>query len=104
MPPPRAVLGISTAYRPASDRYVVAADGFDDFLFGVLAIVLIVVVVVAFGSAGEFVGSNGVAFTGVLDMRRVVGMGRVFACLFLAMMLIMRMCVFGRRLDRRHGG
>jgi hypothetical protein len=44
-------------------------------------------------------------------MRRVVGMGRVFACLFLAMMLIMRvgvMSVFGGRLgggrlDRRHG-
>ena len=93
-------------------QHVVAADGFDDFLFGVLAIVLIVVVVVAFGSAGEFVGrSNGVAFTGVLDMRRVVGMGRVFACLFLVMMLIMRVCVMsvfsrrrGGRLDRRHGG
>ena len=44
-------------------------------------------------------------------MRRFVGMGRVFACLFLAMMLIMRvgvMSVFGGRLgggrlDRRHG-
>ena len=64
--------------------------------------------VVAFGRAGEFVGrSNGVSFTGVLDMRRVVGMGRVFAGLFVVMMLIMR--VFSRllgdgRLDRRHGG
>ena len=43
-------------------------------------------------------------------MRRVVGMGRVFACLLVVMMLIMRVCVmrvFGRRLgrlDRRHGG
>jgi hypothetical protein len=43
----------------------------------------------------------------VLDMRRIVGMGGVFACLFIVMMLITR--VFGRRrgggrLDRRHGG
>ena len=45
--------------------------------------------VVAFGSRGEFVGrSNRVAFTGVLDMRRVVGMGRVFARVFLVMLIM----------------
>ena len=69
--------------------------------------------VVALGSAGEFVGrSNRVSFTGVLDMRRVVGMGRVFGHAFLVMMFIMsvfNMDVFsgrlgGGRLDRRHGG
>ena len=62
--------------------------------------VSIVVPVIALGSAGEFVGrSNGVAFTGVLDMRRVVGMGGVFARVLIVMMLIMS--VFGRR---RGGG
>ena len=40
--------------------------------------------VVAVGSAREFVGrSNGIAFAGVLDMRCVIGMGRIFARLFL---------------------
>src|SRR5205823_6156082 len=94
-------------------QHVVATDGFDDFLFGVLGVVLIFMAVVAFGSRGEFVGrSKGVPFTGVLDMRRVVGMGRVFALLFLVTLLVMGvfgMGVFGRRLgdgrfDRRHGG
>ena len=69
--------------------------------------------VVAVGSGGELVRrSRGIAFTGMLDMRRVVGMGRVFARVFLVMMLIMsvfRMSVFSRRLgggrlDRRRGG
>src|SRR6185312_1600264 len=76
-------------------QHVVATDGFDDFLFGVLAVVFIIVTVVALGGAGEFVGrSNGVAFAGVLDMRRVIGMGRVFARVFIVVMLIMR--VFDR--------
>ena len=84
-------------------QHVVAADGFDDFLFGVVAVVLIVVAVVAFGSGGELVRrSSGVAFTGVLDMRRVVGMGRVFARVFVVMMLIMS--VFGSACRRRLGG
>src|SRR4029078_8264704 len=46
-------------------------------------------------------------FTGVLDMRRVVGMGRVFARVFIVVMLIMRVFdrrLWGDRLDRRHGG
>ena len=37
-------------------QHVIAADGFDDFLFGVLAIILIVVVVVAFGAADRRCG------------------------------------------------
>ncbi len=46
----------------------------------------------------------------MLDVRRVVGMGCVFACVLIVMMLIMGVCVmrvFSRRLDRldrRHGG
>ena len=60
-----------------------------------------------------FVGcSNGVPFTGMLDMRRVVGMGRVFACAVprhdahhaRVRHARVRRRLGGGRLDRRHGG
>ena len=92
-------------------QHVVAADGFDDFLFGVLVVVFIVVVVVAFGRArrARRAETDGVAFAGVLDMRRVVGMGRVFVRVLVVVMLVMRVSSIARRvgrgrLDRRHGG
>jgi len=82
---------------------IIAADGFDDFLF--LAIVLIVVVVVAFGSGGMLImGGGGVFVTGVLDMRHAVGIGRVFARMLgvqlrvVTFILMFILAMFGRRL------
>ena len=94
-------------------QHVVAADGFDDFLFGVLAVVLIVVAVVAFGSAGHVRRRKPRR-----SLRRRARHaarrrhGRVFVRVFVVMMLVMRVFVMrvfvrrlgGGRLDRRHGG
>ena len=60
---------------------VVAADGFDDFLFGVVVVFffLIVVVLVALRLNGMLVvRRSGVFFAGLFGARRVLGMSRVF--------------------------
>jgi hypothetical protein len=94
---------------------IVAADGFNDFFLGFIAFIVIVVMLVAMRRGGMFVvGWNGVGFTGVLTVavlgvRRVVGMGGVFARVLLVEVLVMRMFFVrfwryrGRCLDRhRH--
>jgi hypothetical protein len=76
---------------------VVAADGFNDFLLGIVALVFIVMIVIAIGGGGLFGAIGGLA-TGVLGVftaavfgaGRIVGVGGVFARLFVGM-FIMRM-------------
>ena len=61
---------------------VVAADGFDDFVFGFIAIVFIVVLV-AERCRGLFGVLRGGSFaTSVVAVRRFVGMGSVFVSMF----------------------
>jgi hypothetical protein len=74
---------------------VVAADGFNDIFLGLVAFIFIVVLLVATGSGSMLVvGRSGVHFTGVLGVamfgvRRIVGMGRVFARVLFMEMLVM---------------
>jgi hypothetical protein len=59
---------------------VVAADGFHDFLFGVVAVVFfIIVMLIALRLSGMLVvGRGGVLLTGAFGARRVLGMSGVF--------------------------
>jgi hypothetical protein len=89
---------------------VVAADGFDDFLFGVVAIILVVVVLVAM-QVGLF-GCGRLA-TGGFGRRRVIGMGQVFVRVFFVSPRVVRVIfvrvifvdvLAGLRFRRRSGG
>ncbi|WP_375144034.1 hypothetical protein [Bradyrhizobium sp. Ash2021] len=90
-------------------QHVVAADGFDEFLFGILAfLVLVVVMFLAIRGGMLIVRRGGVRFTGMLvgfgaaifGMRRVVGVSRVFA----RMLVMMRVLFFLFFVSFRHGG
>ena len=80
---------------------IVAADGFNHFLLGVLALVFIVMVFVAMRCRGliGMIRSSGFA-GGRFPMRRVVGMCGVFARVLFAGMLIMRGVFVGFRAGR----
>jgi hypothetical protein len=80
-------------------QHVVAADGFNEFLFGVLAFLVVVIVMLFVAMCGGgmlVVRRGGVRFAGmrvvlvaiVLGTRRVIGMGGVFARVLLVNMLI----------------
>lgn len=73
---------------------VVAADGFDDFFLGVVAIVFFVVlmlVAMMFVTTGNgmLIMRVSFVFAAVLAMRRVVGMGGVFERVLFAMLVRM---------------
>src|SRR5436190_1814040 len=74
--------GTSRSCTTSFNRERSCADGFDEFLFGILAVVFFVVSVVAASSNLLVVGSGGIFVAGVLDVRHVVGVGRVLKCVF----------------------
>jgi hypothetical protein len=90
---------------------VVAADGFNDFFLGIVALVFVVVIIVAIGGGGLFGAIRGLA-AGVFGMfnaavfgaGRIVGVGGVLARLFVAMfmmrMFVMPVFIVGLR-DRK---
>jgi hypothetical protein len=90
---------------------VVAADGFDNFVLGLIAIVFIVVMLVAVRGCGLFgvircrgfaAGVFGV-LAAVFGMRRVVGMGGVFARVLFVGTLVMGVFFVGIPAGRRAG-
>ncbi|OIQ76201.1 hypothetical protein GALL_421230 [mine drainage metagenome] len=80
-------------------QHVVAADGFDDFFFGLVAFVFIVVAFAAIRRGVLFGGVFGMLPATVFSVRRVVGMGCVFACFFLVVSLVMSILVVSFRAD-----
>src|ERR1700709_1616791 len=58
---------------------VIATDGFDDFLFGVVAILFIVLMLIAVGCSSLLaLGRGGVFLTVIFGVRGILGMSGVF--------------------------
>jgi MFS family permease len=91
---------------------VVAADGFNNFFLGLVAVIFIVGMLIAVAGGMFAVRRNGVCFTGVFGglivamfgVRRIVGMGGVFAGVLLVEVLIMPVFFVRFRARRRHRG
>src|SRR5438445_9397806 len=75
---------------------VVAADGFDEFFLGVLALVVVVVAFVA-ARGGDISVTGGGAVAMVLGMCRVVVMRRIFASMILMAVFVAAKLVLGAR-------